>query len=141
MASVWGELRRRNVFSVGGAYIVGAWLLIEAASVLGPALDLPDLAVNYVAFFTILGFPIALIMAWTYDLTPDGVRPANRVPTANNFTYSTGRKFDFVIIALMTIGIAFLVVDNYVLEEPSETETTADDSVEASSPVVVEEQR
>lgn len=141
MASVWGELRRRNVISVGGAYIVGAWLLIEAASVLGPALDLPDLAINYVTFFAILGFPIALIMAWAYELTPDGISPTSRAPTANSITYSTGRKFDFVIIGLMAMGIVFLLVDNYVREEPAESDLAADAPAEVSAPVVVAERR
>ncbi len=80
MASVWGELKRRNVVKVAVAYAIVGWLLIEVASVMGPALNLPDWAISLVAFFLILGFPIALILSWAYELTPDGMERTKSVP-------------------------------------------------------------
>ena len=72
--SFFGELRRRNVVKVAVAYAIVGWLLIEVSSVMGPALNLPGWATSLVAFFIILGFPLALILSWAYELTPDGMR-------------------------------------------------------------------
>jgi hypothetical protein len=66
MASVWEELKRRNVVKVAVAYAIVGWLLIEISSVLGSALILPDWATSLVAFFVILGFPLALVLSWAY---------------------------------------------------------------------------
>ena len=73
MASFVGELRRRNVVKVAMAYAIVSWILVEVSSVLGPALRLPDWATSLVAFLLILGFPVALILSWAYELTPEGI--------------------------------------------------------------------
>ena len=129
--SLLGELRRRNVFGIGAAYIVGAWLLIEAASVLGPSMDLPPLAVNYVTFFAIMGFPIALVMAWAYELTPDGVKPATKANAVPSRDYTTGRKFDFIIIGILSLLVGFLLVDDYL---PTDRSTDASGATAISRP-------
>jgi TolB-like protein len=70
------ELRRRNVFKVGAAYLVVGWLVIEAAALLAPQLNLPEWAPRFVTFLVLVGFPIALVLAWIFDLTPEGVQLA-----------------------------------------------------------------
>lgn len=70
------ELRRRRVFRVAAAYAVVAWVVIEAASVIGPELMLPEWFTRAVILLAALGFPVALVLAWAYDVTPAGVRPA-----------------------------------------------------------------
>ena len=70
MASVWGELKRRNVVKVAVAYAVVGWLLVQIADVFFPALQLPEWTVSFVTVLLILGFPITLIMAWAYEMTP-----------------------------------------------------------------------
>ncbi len=74
MASVWGELRRRNVVKVAVAYAIVAWLLVEVASVLLPTFEAPDWIMQVFTFLVIVGFPLALIFAWAYELTPEGIR-------------------------------------------------------------------
>ncbi len=69
MASVWGELKRRNIVKVAVAYAIVGWILVEVSSVLGPALNLPDWVTTFVAFILILGFPVALLLSWAYELT------------------------------------------------------------------------
>ncbi len=69
MTSLFGELRRRNVVNVAVAYAIVGWLLVEVSSVPGPALNLPDWATSLVAVFVILGFPLALVLSWAYELT------------------------------------------------------------------------
>jgi len=119
MASVWGELKRRNVVKVAVAYAIVGWLLVQVADTFFPALQLPEWTVTLVAGLVILGFPIALILSWAYELTPDGMERAKSVPLSESIAKVTGRKLDFVIIGLMALGILFLVVDNYVLDTAS----------------------
>ena len=73
MASIWAELKRRNVVRVGVAYTVVSWLLIEVASTTFPILRLPEWTVAFVTVLLIVGFPVALIFAWAYELTPEGI--------------------------------------------------------------------
>ncbi len=91
-------MKRRNVVKVAVAYAIVGWLLIEVASVLGPALNLPDSATTLVAFLLILGFPVALLLTWAYELTPEGMKKTKSVPLSESISRVTGRKLDFVII-------------------------------------------
>ena len=115
MASMWGELRRRNVFKVAVAYAIVAWLLIEMAATVFPALKLPEWTVTFVTALILISFPVILIGAWAFEVTPDGLKRTREVPLERSITHATGRKFDFAIIGLLAIAVVFLVVDNYVL--------------------------
>ena len=68
--SFWGELGRRNVFKVGAAYAIVAWLLIQAASIFLPTFEAPGWVMRAFSFVLIAGFPIALVIAWAFELTP-----------------------------------------------------------------------
>jgi adenylate cyclase len=81
----WQELRRRKVIRVAVAYAVVAWIVVEVASVLLPTLLLPEWSVRLVTVLALLGFPIALVLAWVFELTPDGAqleRPADETAAA-----------------------------------------------------------
>ena len=69
-----GELQRRKVFKVAAAYLVGGWVVVQVASTLAPQLALPEWAPRLVTFLVLLGFPIALLLSWVFDMTPDGIR-------------------------------------------------------------------
>ncbi len=102
------EARRRRVFRVAGLYIVGAWLLVQVASEALPALDLEAGAIRYVWLATILGFPLALVFSWFYDVTPSGIvrtQPADAGP-ADDLTL---RRTDYLLLAglgIVAIAIA-----------------------------------
>jgi len=115
MASIWVELRRRNVFRVAVAYAIVAWLLIEMTATVFPALKLPEWTVTFVTALILISFPVILIGAWAFEVTPDGLKRTREVPMEHSITHITGRKFDFAIIGLLVIAVVFLVVDNYVL--------------------------
>src|SRR6202158_5354534 len=68
------ELKRRKVFKVAAAYLVVGWLLIQDASTVAPQLNLPEWAPRLVTFAILLGFPIALVLAWVFDVTPEGIK-------------------------------------------------------------------
>ena len=71
--SITAELRRRKVFRTAGAYLVGAWIVLQVADTLFPALHMPPWTVTIVAVAAILGFPIALLLGWMFDITPGGI--------------------------------------------------------------------
>ncbi len=116
MASVWGELKRRNVVKVAVAYAIVRWLLIEVSSVIAPAMNLPDWATSLVVFFVILGFPLALVLSWADEITPEGMKRSHEVPATESVAHVTGRKLDFAIIGALVLALGF-VVYNYVLED------------------------
>ena len=72
--SFFEELKRRNVFRVAITYIVIAWLLLQVGDTLAPALLLPDWINTALAFFLVLGFPLAILFAWAFELTPEGIK-------------------------------------------------------------------
>ena len=114
MTSVWGELRRRNVIKVAIAYVIVGWLLLQVSETLVPALHLPEWFHSGVAFLIILGFPIALIFAWAFELTPEGVKREKDVDRSQSITHVTGRKLDFIIIGVMAVAITYFLVDKFV---------------------------
>ena len=70
----FAEIRRRNVYKVAVAYAVVGWLVMQVAATVVPALHLPDVITSAVVVLTLLGFPIALILAWAFELTPEGLK-------------------------------------------------------------------
>ena len=79
MASVWTELKRRKVVKVAVAYGIVGWLLIEVASVLLPTFQAPEWIMRVFSFFIIAGFPVALVLSWASELTPEGVKKTEDV--------------------------------------------------------------
>jgi TolB-like protein/Tfp pilus assembly protein PilF len=136
--SLIAELKRRNVFRVGAAYAIVAWLLVEVASVVLPALHLPDWTLTFLVFLLAVGFPIALIFAWAFELTPEGIKREAEVDRAESITRVTGRKLDFAIIGLLAIAVVYFAVDKFVLEAESEQAVVTTDSIPAAEPVAQE---
>ena len=71
---ILAELKRRKVVRVAAGYVVLAWVVIQAADVIFPALRLPDWTISFVTMLAMLGFPLAVFFAWAYELTPDGLK-------------------------------------------------------------------
>lgn len=106
--SLFNELRRRNVFKVAAAYIVVSWLLLQISDTLVPALLLPDWFHSGVAFLLIISFPVVLIFAWAFELTPDGLKKEKDVDRVASVTQETGRKLNIGIIVLLVVAVAYL---------------------------------
>jgi TolB-like protein len=113
--SIFKELKRRNVIRVAIAYIFAAWLLLQVADVVINNIGAPGWVFQAILLLVALGFPFALIFAWAFELTPEGIKREHEVDRSESITHVTGRKFDFAIIGLLAIAVVFLVVDNYVL--------------------------
>ncbi len=105
MASVWGELKRRNVVRVAVAYAIAAWLLIEITATTFPILKLPDWSVTLVTVLVLIGFPLALILAWAFELTPAGVKRDQGAQKTEGATPSAGRNFEHVIVGVLGLSL------------------------------------
>ena len=121
------ELSRRNVFRVGIAYIVVSWLIAQVAELALDSFDAPGWVVKTILLVLALGFPLALFFAWAYELTPEGLKKEKEVDRSQSITHKTGRKLDFAIIATLSAGLLFVVIDNYFLDEsaPVQEESSA----------------
>jgi len=105
----FSELKRRNVYKVAIAYAVVAWLLIQVATQVFPFFEIPNWGVRLIVLFIVIGFPIALVLAWAFELTPEGIKRAEDVDVSKSLTRKTGRKLDFFIIAVLLLVIGFLL--------------------------------
>ncbi len=131
MASVWGELKRRNVVKVAVAYAIVGWLLVEIAATVFPVFQLPEWTIIFVTMLLILGFPITLIMAWAYEMTPGGIKAAADVKPSDSITPATGQRLNYVILGLVVLAVGFLVTIAGCQQPPNEaalrgTETSKD---------------
>src|SRR6266849_9283855 len=104
----FGELKRRNVYKVAVAYAVVAWLLIQAATQVFPFFEIPNWAIRLVVLLLIIGFPVALVFAWAFELTPEGIKRTEDVAPHESIARSIGRKLDFLIIAVLLLVISAL---------------------------------
>jgi TolB-like protein/Flp pilus assembly protein TadD len=109
LRNFFAELKRRNVYKVAIAYAVVAWLLMQVASQIFPFFEIPNWAVRLVVLLLIIGFPVAVILAWAFELTPEGIKRTEDVDLSKSVRRKTGRKLDFFIIAVLLLVIGILV--------------------------------
>src|ERR1700750_2095795 len=100
-----GELQRRNVYRVAVTYTVVSWVLIQIATQVFPFFEIPVWAVRVVVLLLILGFPVALILAWAFELTAKGIKRIEEVPPQELIRRHTGRK----LLALAAVAAAIAV--------------------------------
>src|SRR6476469_8638984 len=107
MNRFFAELKRRHVYRVAIAYGVGAWLLIQVATQVFPFFEIPNWVVRLVVLFTVLGFPVALVIAWAFELTPEGLkRNADIAPNEYIPRWSTRRFAALIVsIAILAAGV------------------------------------
>ena len=121
------ELKRRNVFRVAAIYIVVSWLLIQIGDVIFPALRLPDWTTTMLVAFLLLGLPVAIIFAWAFELTPDGVVRTTDVPEEQSITQVTGQKINHMIIGVLVVAVIVLLVKLFWLPDASAPRTIQHD--------------
>ena len=123
--SFWGEIRRRNVFKVGVAYLAFAWLTVQIAAIVLPAFDIPQWAMQALIFAFALGLPIVLVCAWVYELTPEGLKRTEDAPAEPAPALHKGRKLDFAIITVLSLALVAVVVNRYVIDTQPPDDTIA----------------
>ncbi len=137
--SFFEELKRRNVVRVGIAYIIASWLLLQLTEVLIELLDLPDVAGRFVILLLIVGFIPALIFAWAFEMTPEGIKREKDVDRSQSVTNKTGRKMDRSIIAVLVLAVAYFVYDKFQAEDPPTTTVAVETTSQSAMPVEAEE--
>ncbi len=109
--SFFAELKRRNVFRVGIAYGIATWALLQITDVITPILELPEWAPKLIFVFLAVGLVPALIFAWAFEMTPEGLKKEKDVDRTQSITRDTGRKLDFAIIGILVLAVGMLLAD------------------------------
>jgi TolB-like protein len=109
--SLFDELKRRNVFRVGLAYVVFSWLIIQVVETVFPAFGFGDMAVRATVILLGIGFIPALVFAWAFEKTPEGIKRERDVDRTRSITGKTGQKLDRIIIAVLLLALGYFVYD------------------------------
>ena len=123
--SLFNELKRRNVFRVGIAYMIGAWLLAQIADLLIDNIGAPDWVMKTLFVALALGFFLALFFAWAFEMTPDGVKRESEVDRSQSITNVTGRKMDRSIIVILLLALGYFAWDKFSAAPPDVTAAAA----------------
>ena len=99
------ELKRRKVFRVAIVYLVSAWLIMQVADVLAPVLELPDWAAKLVFFLLLIGFVPALILAWAYEVTPEGIKRETGDAAVADRKPGAGQYFEHALVGILVVAL------------------------------------
>ena len=114
--SFLAELKRRNVLRVAAAYLVAAWLLIQVAETLFPLYGLSDAAIRLVVTLLAIGFVVALVVSWAFELTPEGLKKEKDVDRSQSIAPQTGKKLDRMIMVVLVLALGYFALDKFVLD-------------------------
>lgn len=120
--STWSELRRRKVTRVGALYAVVAWLVLQIGEITFEPLGLPPWALTWTVLGAVLGLPVALVLAWFFDVSPGGLVRERRVGQA------AGRLFAVLVVLLTVVGTGWWLSEVYHLGDPAEASAAVDDA-------------
>ena len=115
MSGFFAELKRRNVIRMAGLYLIGAWLLVQVASTLFPAFGVPGWALRALVIVLALGFIPAVVFAWVFEMTPDGLKRDDEVPPDKSVAPQTAQRMNRMIIAVLALAILYFGLDKLVL--------------------------
>ena len=114
------ELKRRNVFKVGIAYLVSSWLLIQVADILLESIGAPAWVLQTIFVLLGVGFFIAMFFAWAFELTPEGIKKEKDVDRSQSITTVTSQKLNNLIIGVLVLALAYFAIDKFIPEKGSE---------------------
>ena len=132
------ELRRRNVYKVAVAYVVVGWLLVQAASIFLPAFDAPSWVMKIIIIVLALGFPVALVLSWAFEITPEGIKLESEIAPNQSITRRTGRKIVGITIALAVIAAGVMIFQILRPKLATVTETTPSSATSTLAPPKIE---
>ena len=134
--ALFDELKRRNVFRVGAAYIVLGWLVVQVTETISPALNLPDWTVAFVIWIGIIGLPFVLFFSWAYEITTDGIKKESEVDRSDSITHVTAGKLNTALVVLLALAVVLFGWDSFfsTLDTPTSDDTAAVDAGDANAP-------
>jgi TolB-like protein len=115
MPALFAELKRRNVIRMAGLYLVGAWLLVQVAGTVLPMFGAPEWMPRTVVVLLALGFVPALVFAWVFEMTPDGIKRDADVPPEKSIASHTAQRMNRLIVATLVLAVIYFCVDKIVL--------------------------
>jgi TolB-like protein len=116
------ELKRRNVFRVAAAYLVTAWVTLQLADIVLENIEAPAWILQVFMLALGLGFPLAMIFAWAFEMTPEGLKKEKDVDRSQSITHETGQKLNRTIIAVLALAVVLLLFDRFMPgPEPGDT--------------------
>ncbi len=116
--SLFNELKRRNVFRVGIAYVLLGWIVLQAVDFALDLIDAPNWIIQVFFIAGLAGLPVALFFAWAFELTPEGIKRESEVDRSQSITPTTGRKLDRTIIAFLALAVVLLLFDRFRAVDP-----------------------
>jgi len=131
MRSFIAELKRRNVIRMAGLYLVGAWLIVQVSETLLPLYDTPDWVLKVLVLLLALGFVPALVFAWVFELTPDGLKRDGDVAPGESIAPQTARRMDRLIVLGLLGVVALVAADRFWPREVPAPATTASSGTES----------
>ena len=136
--SFFAELKRRNVFRVGIAYAVAAWVLLQAIDFVLDVIAAPDWVLQVFLLAAVAGLPIVLIFSWVFEITPEGIKRESQVDRSHSITQHTGRKLDRTIITFLALAVVLLLGERFISGRDGEKGSAAvapgPSQVESSAP-------
>ena len=138
--NLFNELKRRNVFRVGIAYAVVAWLVMQFADVVLNNITAPGWVFQAIMLLLAIGFPIVLVFAWAFEMTPEGLKKEKNIDRSHSIAPRTGRKLDRAIIVFLVVALGYFVYDKFsgeprgVAGETAQSISTAQPAVDNSVP-------
>ncbi len=111
ISNIIQELKRRNVIKVATAYVIAGWIIIQVSDTVFPRLGLPDWTVTFIIALVGIGFPLSLIFAWAFELTPEGLKKSKEVDITESVTDRTGKKLNSVIISVLSVALFFVLIE------------------------------
>ena len=112
----FSELKRRNVVRVAAAYIVSSWLIIQVAETIFPLFGLGETIVRGVVIVLAIGFIPAVLLAWAFELTPEGLKRDKDVDLSHSVTSQTGKRLDRVIVVILAVALTYFALDKFLLD-------------------------
>lgn len=120
--TLFNELKRRNVFKVAASYAVVSWIVLQVADTTFPALNIPAWVMSLITILILLGFPIAMFMAWAFEMTPDGIKPTAEVPLEDSIRAQTGQKMNHLLVSGLALVLVLVMLDAYVFTDIPEAQ-------------------
>jgi len=139
MGKLFDELKRRNVFRVGIAYLVTAWFLLQVADVVLGNIGTPDWVFKVILLALGIGFPVVLVFAWAFELTPEGIKKESEVDRSQSVTRRTGKKLEHFTIAVLSLVVVFFVMREYVFPHGEHGAEAADHAAADTAAETAEE--
>ena len=136
--SFFNELKRRNVFRVGTAYVFGSWFVIQVAETIFPLFGFGDTPARLVVIILVISFIPTLILSWVFEITPEGLRRDADVDRDHSITQVTGKKLDRIILVVLALALAYFAFDKFVLEPTRVAEIVEETAQQARSDALVE---